>query len=73
MKMVIFLPPGGPKFLPPRLSSSTSMEFWHMNGVVALEKLILGNGGVGESDNVLLHQMVYADAKTGRPDMNGST
>lgn len=41
MKIVIFLPPGGPKFLPPRLSSSTSMEFWHMKGVVALEKLIL--------------------------------
>lgn len=41
MNMVIFLPPGGPKFLPPRLSSSTSMEFWHMKGVVALEKLIL--------------------------------
>lgn len=41
MKMVIFLPPGGPKFFPPRLSSSTSIEFWHIKGVVALEKLIL--------------------------------
>ena len=39
-KKVIFLPPGGPKFLPPCLSSSASMACWNMPGVVADEKFI---------------------------------
>jgi len=31
MKKVILLPFGGPKFLPPRLSSSASTAFWAPN------------------------------------------
>mmetsp|Transcript_12418 Transcript_12418/g.43887 ORF Transcript_12418/g.43887 Transcript_12418/m.43887 type:complete len:279 (-) Transcript_12418:392-1228(-) len=39
-KTVMLLPAGGPKFLPPCLSSSPSTAAWNMPGVVALEKLI---------------------------------
>mmetsp|Transcript_8533 Transcript_8533/g.18077 ORF Transcript_8533/g.18077 Transcript_8533/m.18077 type:complete len:219 (+) Transcript_8533:2356-3012(+) len=39
MKTVMARLPGGPKLLPPRFSSSTSIDCWAPNGVVAEEKL----------------------------------
>jgi hypothetical protein len=50
MKTVIFLPPGGVKVFTYFFSTSASIDSWKLNGVVALEKLILLKSIASESN-----------------------